>query len=696
MPRRRTASLRWRLCLAATIATLALAGSAAAVRAQHALVLSGGGARGIAHAGVLVGLAELGYEHELVVGTSMGAIIGALYAAGYEPEQIRSIIGDERWLARFSAEPGMVGPGRVPHRPLLVLGLGANRVHDGFVPTTGVNQRLVELLFDAGVAARNDFDRLPRRFRAVATDLSTGLEVVLGGGDLPRAVRASMAVPGAFAPVAWDDLILVDGGVANNLAISVARALTELPVIAVDVLRPPPEVLERNPVDVGMRSLRLLIENAQPAATAPDILVLPRIRPGFGEGRFPADPSRLLTAGYDAVLEQVPPAPAVAPAPAVSIAPIATARAAELVVTGLRVEAADPSVARLVASVMSPVVGPYDAAAIVRRIGGLYDTGLFHGVWPRLEFAGTGNEATLVVNVVPVTRTSVTAAAAWNSDAGAGAWASLRHRVPAPVPVELRAGAGVDELNRHLTLDASVFSAVLPGLIWNGGAHVSDARIRRFDGSVIAGTDVVRRAGGWIGAEHRGSWFWSALARGDHAADDAAAVHGWSAGPYLRISRPDEPDAVVGAGPLFEAETRWGELSYSRVHLRVGARVRHGPAQAAALLDAAGTAGDAPRDVMPAAERALIPWLPTGALRSSSRAVAGVDAAWPIVLDGFLRARIRLVATGTGTARLDEPRLWQAGAELAAVWPTMIGAVDIGYARGAGGGRLNIGVGTHF
>jgi NTE family protein len=127
--------------------------------AQHSLVLSGGGARGLAHAGAIVALEELGYAMPLVVGTSMGAIIGALYAAGYDPEAIRSIIADENWLERFAAEPVPTGPDREPRRPLLVLGLGSGRAPDGLVLATGVNLRLVELLFDAGARARNDFDR---------------------------------------------------------------------------------------------------------------------------------------------------------------------------------------------------------------------------------------------------------------------------------------------------------------------------------------------------------------------------------------------------------------------------------------------------------------------------------------------------------------------------------------------------------
>src|SRR5690606_2534059 len=159
------------------------------------------GARGLSHAGAIQALEELGYRPELVVGASMGAIVGALYAAGYSVEQIRDTIAQENWLERFAPEPMLVGPQRDPRLPLFDFGISSGRFFDGFLASTGINQRLIELLFDAGVRARNDYDDLPIRYRAVTADMSTGAEFVIGAGDLPRAVRASMAVPGVFAPV---------------------------------------------------------------------------------------------------------------------------------------------------------------------------------------------------------------------------------------------------------------------------------------------------------------------------------------------------------------------------------------------------------------------------------------------------------------------------------------------------------------
>src|SRR5690606_35936303 len=132
----------------------------------------------------------------------------------------------------------------------------------GLVADWRINRTLVRLLFDASARSGGDFDRLPRRFRAVAADLRTGAAVALARGDLARAVRASMAVPGFFAPVRLGDTLLVDGGIGDNLPVDVARAEGATFVVASDVVRPQPEVVERFPLDVAARALRLLLRRA--------------------------------------------------------------------------------------------------------------------------------------------------------------------------------------------------------------------------------------------------------------------------------------------------------------------------------------------------------------------------------------------------------------------------------------------------
>lgn len=663
------------------------AAAADTIPSHHALVLSGGSARGLAHGGALLALEQLGYDPPVVVGTSMGAIMGALYAAGYEPEQIWDVTGIERWLARFSARPVAIGPDRIPVRPLLEIGIGRGRAYEGLVSAIGVNQRLVELLFDAGVRARNDFDSLPRRYRAVATDLSTGEQVVLGAGDLPRAVRASMAVPGAFAPVVWGDRVLVDGGVANNLPVSVARALTDLPIIAVDVLAPTLEIVERGALDVGVRGLRLLIANARPDDSTPDILVVPRLPAGITAGGFPANPTERLRTGFEAVLEQVPPLarpqsggrrPAGRP-------PVAIGR--------IVIEGADPAVARLAASLYGPALGAYDPDVVLRRTRALYATNLFQAIWPRLEFGADDDApATLVVDLTPAARTSIAGSARWDNDVGAAGWASLRHRVSLYTPIELSASGLVGDLEARASIDASAFSGVLPGLIWNAGLHGGEERLRRIE-TDTAGRPRVRRGGGWAGAELHGDLFLSILGRIDHVRDEGTGHDDWSAGPFLRVMPGPAPDRIVGIEPLLELEAWLLGATYQRARASAGFSRRIGETRTAVLADIALGSAGTPRDALPAATRELTPWLPVGALRARHRATAGIDIAHPLVLEGYARFRARAVAASDDQDALGRRATWRGGAEIGAVWPTVIGAIEVGVAAGVGGWRFNVSVG---
>jgi predicted acylesterase/phospholipase RssA len=660
--------------------------------AQHALVLSGGGARGLSHAGALLALEELGYRPSLVVGTSMGAIVGALYAAGYPVEQIRSIIADENWLERFAAEAILVGAERDPRRPLIGFGIGPGRSYGEFLSSTGINQRLVELLFDAGVRARNDFDRLPIRYRSVAADLSTGAEVVIGAGDLPRAVRASMAVPGVFAPVMWEGRVLVDGGVANNLPVSVARALANRPVIAIDVLRPSEVIEDRSAIDVGVRALRLLIENARPdVGSEPDILVRPDIDPGLSETYFPADAADVVQAGDRAVREQVP---------AVARQPESRRPAGPVPdrIARLRIEGGDAAFDRLIRRIMGGAVRDYDPEDISGRTSALYMTGLFQAVWPRLEFADDDDDATLVVNVTPVASTSLAGAGRWDNDVGGGGWLSVRQRVSLNTPVEIRMSGTVDELGYGGSLDASFFSALVPGLIWNGGVHGVERKIRIVDGDTVAGLLNARREGMWVGAELHGpvrDWFFSIHAKADRVRSPGATA-GWAMGPLLKITRPPQPDRVVGMDPLFEAELRAGDLEYQHARIRAGRTLLLGSVQTAVLVQVASASAGTPLDRRPATQRDIAPWLPDGSLRRHHQTVVGIDVAVPTMLSGYARARVRAIAAADDLALMHGDD-WLLGGEIGAIWPTVLGQIAIGAAAGRHAPwRFNLSLGAGF
>lgn len=204
-------------------------------KGRLALVLSGGGAAGAAHVGVIRALEESGLRPDCIAGASMGAIVGGLYAAGLGPDQLAEAVETTDWFSILDDRPRreQVHPLRRRSRlnkevPLGRLPIGASkdgaaRFDGGLVDAANLQLRLRELLLPA--AGITDFDDFSIPFRATATDLATGQSVVMESGDLATALRASMSIPGVFAPVKIDGRVLVDGGVANNLPIDVGITL---------------------------------------------------------------------------------------------------------------------------------------------------------------------------------------------------------------------------------------------------------------------------------------------------------------------------------------------------------------------------------------------------------------------------------------------------------------------------------------
>lgn len=228
-------------------AQAALAPSPERARPRLALVLSGGGARGVAHIGALRALEEAGLPIDAIVANSMGSIVGGIYATGRDADQLERIVRSLDWAALFSgrADRRLLQVPARRDRYESVAGLSFDwktvRLAGGLVAEHRINRFLIENLAAAGYAAGGDFDRLPIPFRAVATDLGNGELVVLGSGDLARAVRASMSIPLVFPPVDWGGRRLVDGLVANNLPVDVGRRLEPQVLVAVDIGSPPLE-----------------------------------------------------------------------------------------------------------------------------------------------------------------------------------------------------------------------------------------------------------------------------------------------------------------------------------------------------------------------------------------------------------------------------------------------------------------------
>ncbi len=208
-------------------------------RPRIGLVLSGGGAKGFAHIGTLKLLDSLGIPVDYIAGTSMGGIIGGLYAIGYSGKEIEAIARRTDWEEMFSDTPARE---ELPFFEKTTSGRFALSLYlKGFLPAlpTGLikGQKAFQLLSRLTYAYQNvrNFDELPIPFRCVAVDLVRGREVVLDHGSLALALRATMSIPTVFTPVPWGDSLLVDGFILNNIPVDVVKAMGADYVITVNV-----------------------------------------------------------------------------------------------------------------------------------------------------------------------------------------------------------------------------------------------------------------------------------------------------------------------------------------------------------------------------------------------------------------------------------------------------------------------------
>jgi NTE family protein len=290
---------------------LADSSQSGAERPKIGLALSGGGARGSAHIGVLKALEELGIKVDYIAGTSMGAIIGGMYASGYSAAEIEEILISMDWesalldrakrVDRTMRTKELEGQFLIPYR----LGFNGGRFQLplGLIEGQHLDQVLREILLP--VVTIHDFSELPIPFTAVATDLVTGEEVRLSEGSLPDSIRASMSVPGVFAPVSLEDRLLIDGGMSNNLPVSVARDMGADVVIAVDISS---MLLEREQFksvfSVTEQLTNFLTRRTTDAQIETlsdgDLLIVPDLE-GFSSANF-ADSGGIISTGYEAAM----------------------------------------------------------------------------------------------------------------------------------------------------------------------------------------------------------------------------------------------------------------------------------------------------------------------------------------------------------------------------------------------------------
>lgn len=214
-----------------------------AKRPKIGLVLGGGGAKGAAEVGVLKYIEEAGIKIDYIAGTSIGSIIGALYSVGYRANDLDSLFHSQEWLSLLADRKSEDAKKFIDRgdSAVYLFGYPIKRPKirtPHHTRTIGLSRgdSLVSLFSDmTRLPDSIDFDKLPIPFRCVAVDIRDFQEVVISNGSLPIAMRASMAIPAVFKPVETGDMLLVDGGLLNNLPVDIVREMGADIVIAIDL-----------------------------------------------------------------------------------------------------------------------------------------------------------------------------------------------------------------------------------------------------------------------------------------------------------------------------------------------------------------------------------------------------------------------------------------------------------------------------
>ena len=274
-------------------------------RPKIGLVLSGGGAKGLAHIGVLKYLEKAGIRPDYITGTSMGSIIGGLYAIGYSADELDSIIRKINWSITLSDKVYLydVEPLEKDNYERFILDFnlekGGLKLPNGLVKGQNISELLSQLTWR--VAGIKDFDDFPIPFRCVASDLITGRQHVFKSGDLMTALRSSMAIPSVFTPVQVDTMFLVDGGVLNNFPVDVCREMGAEIIIGVNVSSGDyPKIKDLNSIIKVLMTASMLGNTPAviKAVKNTDLLISPKLYP-YTTGSF-EDALKIIKKGEEA------------------------------------------------------------------------------------------------------------------------------------------------------------------------------------------------------------------------------------------------------------------------------------------------------------------------------------------------------------------------------------------------------------
>ncbi len=233
--------------------------TASADRPKVGLVLGGGGAKGAAEVGVLKVIEQAGIPIDYIAGTSIGSIVGGLYAAGYTATELDSMFCQQQWLTLLTDRRSDIGgePYKVKDGVTYIFGFPVmGDLKEGDIGGFGIMRgEQVEQLIDSMARRKGcrEMDELKVPFRCVAADFKSATEIVIKNGQLSKAVRASMAIPGIFKPVLRDGKVLVDGGMMNNLPADIVKDMGADIIITID-LQQNEQKPKKSEYDLGMLS----------------------------------------------------------------------------------------------------------------------------------------------------------------------------------------------------------------------------------------------------------------------------------------------------------------------------------------------------------------------------------------------------------------------------------------------------------